>query len=198
MALRSVRWLEQHGYVRREGEPEPAEDEEARSPWLRCLQGSLGVGELQRWAEHGQSEQDPSRTRGRPLPKPSKGLVAEHLKFNLHAGVSVPAGLPGARERLLRYCARPPLALERLSVLEDGRIRYRIKDTDQARVMTPMQLLARLAALVPPPWHPLIRFYGVWAPHSRWRSLVVPAKPELPEQQHRHDSGASPAASGAG
>jgi hypothetical protein len=52
--------------------------------------------------------------------------VAEHLKFNLHAGVNVPAGLPGARERLLRYCARPPL-LERLSVLEDGRIGYRIK-----------------------------------------------------------------------
>jgi hypothetical protein len=50
----------------------------------------------------------------------------------------VPAGLPAARERLLRYCARPPLALERLSV----------------------------------------RFYGVWAPHSRWRSRVVTATPK--------------------
>jgi len=58
--------------------------------------------------------------RGRSLPKPTKGLGAEHLKFNLHAGVSVPGGLPAARERLLRYCARPALALERLSVLEDA------------------------------------------------------------------------------
>jgi hypothetical protein len=33
----------------------------------------------------------------------------------------VPGGLPAARERLLRYCARPPLALDRLSVLDDGR-----------------------------------------------------------------------------
>lgn len=48
------------------------------------------------------------------------GLSAEHLKFNLHAGVSVPEGLHAARERLLRYCARPPLAL--LSVLDDGKI----------------------------------------------------------------------------
>ena len=46
------------------------------------------------------------------------------------------------------------------------------------RLMTPTQFLARLAALVPPPRHPLVRFYGVWAPHSRWRSLVVPAAPE--------------------
>jgi hypothetical protein len=39
--------------------------------------------------------------------------------------------------------------------------------------MTPVQFLARLAALVPPPRHPLVRFCGVWAPHSQWRSRVV-------------------------
>jgi len=27
-----------------------------RLAWMRCLQGSLGVGELQRWAEHGGAE----------------------------------------------------------------------------------------------------------------------------------------------
>jgi Putative transposase len=105
---------------------------------------------------------------------PSERLGAQYLRFNLHAGVSIPGGLPAARERLLRYCARPPLALERLSVLDDGRICYRIKDTEQVRLMTPMQFMARLAALVPPPRHPLVRYYGAWAPHSQWRSLVVP------------------------
>jgi hypothetical protein len=44
--------------------------------------------------------------------------------------------------------------------------------------MTPTQFMARLAALVPPPRHPLVRFYGVWAPHSRWRSNLVPATPK--------------------
>ena len=34
--------------------------------------------------------------------------------------------------------------------------------------------MARLAALVPPPRHPLIRFHGVFAPHSSWRAGVVP------------------------
>ncbi|MEO8902087.1 MAG: transposase [Polyangiaceae bacterium] len=34
------------------------------------------------------------------------------------------------------------------------------------RVMQPVQFLARLAALIPPPRHPLVRFYGVFAPHA--------------------------------
>jgi hypothetical protein len=177
VAARAVRWLEKHGYLRSDDDEDPTESTDTASPWMRCLQGSLGVGELQRWTEHVSAEQNRDPARGRSLPKPTKGLSAEHLKFNLHAGVSVPGGLPTARERLLRYCARPPLALERLSMLDDGRICYRIKDADQVRLMTPMQFLARLAALVPPPRHPLVRFYGVWAPHSQWRSRVVTAAP---------------------
>ena len=44
--------------------------------------------------------------------------------FTLHAGVSVPGG-PAARERLEQLCrdvARPALASERLSELDDGRV----------------------------------------------------------------------------
>jgi hypothetical protein len=48
--------------------------------------------------------------------------------------------------------------------------------------MQPLELLARLAALVPPPRHPLIRFHGVLAPHASWRAAVVPADAE-PEKQ---------------
>jgi hypothetical protein len=40
--------------------------------------------------------------------------------------------------------------------------------------MTPLDLLARLAALIPPPRHPLIQFHGVFAPSSSWRTSVVP------------------------
>ena len=36
--------------------------------------------------------------------------------FGIHAGVTVAAGDPEARARLVRYCARAPLSLERLSV----------------------------------------------------------------------------------
>jgi hypothetical protein len=109
----------------------------------------------------------------------------------------VPGGLPSARERLLCYCTRPPLALERLSLLEDGRICYRIKDTDRVRLMTPTQFIARLAALVPPPRHPLVRFYGVWAPHSRWRSRVVTATPKTKRSTRSAPTGPYAALAGA-
>ena len=188
VAARAVGWLEKHGYLRDDGE-DPAEHADSDSPWMRCLQGSLGVGELQRWTEHGRTDRHRAPSQGRSLPKPTQGLGAEYLKFNLHAGVSVPGGMPAARERLLRYCARPPLALERLSLLEDGRICYRIKDSDQVRLMTPTQFLARLAALIPPPRHPLVRFYGVWAPHSRWRGRVVGANPNSTERTCADQSG---------
>jgi hypothetical protein len=88
---------------------------------MRCLQGSLGVGELQRWTDHGRAEQNADPAQGRSLPKPTKGLGAEHLKINLHAGVSVPGGLPEARERLLRYCARPPPAVRRPDSVKKNR-----------------------------------------------------------------------------
>jgi hypothetical protein len=142
-------WLHRHGYLGAPREAPQHESADADSPWMRCLQGSLGVGELQRWAEHGRAEKPAPRAHESSRPKPTRSLGAQHMKFNLHAGVSVSGGLPAARERLLRYCARPPLALDRLSVLDDGRICYRIKDGDLVRLMTPTQFMARLAALVP-------------------------------------------------
>jgi hypothetical protein len=45
--------------------------------------------------------------------------------------------------------------------------------------MQPTAFLARLAALIPPPRHPLVRFHGAFAPHSAWRKKVVPAVPPL-------------------
>jgi len=47
--------------------------------------------------------------------------------FNLHASVAVAADDDLGRERLCRYGARPPLALDRLRRLPDGRVAYRIK-----------------------------------------------------------------------
>ena len=108
----------------------------------------------------------------------------------MHAGVVVSASDREGRERLLRYCARPPLSLERLTVLGDGRIAYAIRKpwgNETHRVMSPLQFLARLAALIPPPRHPLIRFYGVFAPHSSWREKVVPIR--LPCCDQRDEDG---------
>ena len=98
--------------------------------------------------------------------------------FDRHAGVTVRAGDREGLERLCRYGARPCFSLERLSVLADGRVAYRLRKPRRNGathlVMTPAHFLARLAALVPPPRFPLLRFAGVLAPNSPWRAAVVP------------------------
>ena len=57
------------------------------------------------------------------------------------------------RERLLRYCARPPFALERLRELGSERLLYEHTKPgpggDGPLLLTPLELLDRLAALVP-------------------------------------------------
>jgi hypothetical protein len=114
-----------------------------------------------------------------PAPRRAKGKHGfEAFGFNLHAGVRIEAHDRVGRERLLRYCTRAPLSLERLSVLRDGRIAYKLQRPyrrgETYRVMQPIELISRLSALVPPPRHPLVRFHGVLAPHSSWRRSVVP------------------------
>ncbi|MBD3220327.1 IS91 family transposase, partial [bacterium] len=55
-------------------------------------------------------------------------------------------------ERLVRYCARPPLSQERLVRLDDDHLVYRLrKPTVDGRtelILTPLELLDRLAYLV--------------------------------------------------
>ena len=53
--------------------------------------------------------------------------------------------------------------------------------------MTPMQFMARLVALIPPPYHPLLRYFGVFGPHASWRKSVVPDVAPVAEQPHDHD-----------
>jgi hypothetical protein len=68
----------------------------------------------------------------------------------------------------VRYCTRPPLAQERLGRLNDELLVYRLRmptmDGRTALILTPLELLDRLAHLVTPPrihkratsasWHP--------------------------------------------
>jgi hypothetical protein len=41
-------------------------------------------------------------------------------------------------------------------------------------LFTPLDFMARLAALVPKPRVHLTRYHGVFAPHSRWRAQITP------------------------
>jgi hypothetical protein len=122
--------------------------------------------------------------------------------FSVHAGVCVPALDRVRLERLLRYAARGPISNERLSLLPDGRLRYKLKrrwnDGTTAVIYEPIELMERLAALVPPPRSNLIRYYGLPAPASTIRPLIVPedkatialTHPDWPERADTLKNGA--------
>jgi len=65
------------------------------------------------------------------------------------------AGTEDGLERWLRYCARAPFALERLAATgTDRRVYHLPKPSPDGRTgltLTPLALIDRLAALIPPP-----------------------------------------------
>src|SRR6266404_4818759 len=82
-------------------------------------------------------------------------------------------------ERLARYCARPPIAMERLEPLADGRLLYRFKrpwrDGTTHVVFEPLELLEKFVAIIPAPKAHLVRYSGILGPAAKWRALIVPA-----------------------
>jgi hypothetical protein len=89
-------------------------------------------------------------------------------------------------ERICRYISRPSLSEERLSQNAKGQVVYKLKNAyDNGTthiVLEPLDLLARLASLVPRPRVNLTRFYGVFAPHFKHRKLVVPKSEKSKEE----------------
>ena len=118
-------------------------------------------------------------------------LAYQHSGFSVDAGVCIQAHDRAALERLLRYCARPPFAMDRLRK-EGAALVYRCakqhsepaSDKRGARAdelhLTPLELIDRIAALVPPPRTHRHRYFGVLAPNSSLRTavtaLAAPAK----------------------
>jgi hypothetical protein len=107
--------------------------------------------------------------------------------FSLHANTQLHANDRQALERLCRYGARGALALERLSRAEDGRIAYRMKrplpDGTTHLLFTGLELLRRVASLVPPPRANLTRFHGVFAPGAQLRPFLLPQAGAEPKPQ---------------
>ncbi|CAP41862.1 transposition-related fusion-protein [Bordetella petrii] len=111
-------------------------------------------------------------------------LGYKHSGFSVDAGVCIEAHDRAALERLLRYCARPPFSIERLRK-EGSKLVYRCakqrseptSDKRGAKAdelhLTPLELIDRIAALVPPPRTHRHRYFGVLAPNSPLRAAVT-------------------------
>lgn len=106
---------------------------------------------------------------------PFGDAVGKVAGFSLHAGVA-----RKKLERLCRYVSRPAVSEKRLSLTPNGNVRYELKtpyrDGTTHVIFEPLDFIARLAALVPQPRVNLTRFHGVFAPNSKHRALVTPAK----------------------
>ena len=120
-----------------------------------------------RESSDGARDDDPSLAP--PPPKVSDAVT--HERFNLHASVHLAANDDVGRERLCRSLNRPAFSLARLRLRRDGNVSYRVKKVSRGRVtervMTPIETLARLAAMVPPPRYPLLRL--------PWRARAAPS-----------------------
>jgi len=112
-------------------------------------------------------------------------LASTETAFSLDAAVRIEGTDRAGLERLLRYCARPPFALERLEQLGHDQLVYRSpKPQPDGRTelrLTPLELLDRLAALIPPPRLHRLRYHGVLAPNAPQRPQVTAwARPPTP------------------
>jgi hypothetical protein len=106
--------------------------------------------------------------------------VAREVGFSLHAGVAAQAWKRDKLERLCRYISRPAVSEKRLSLTSAGNIRYQLKTAYRHGtthvIFEALDFISKLASLVPKPKVNLTRFHGVFAPNSKHRILVTPAR----------------------
>jgi hypothetical protein len=121
--------------------------------------------------------------------EPSPHRCALNGGFSLHANVALAADDREGLVRLVRYGARQSFSQERLSLLDDGHVRYALKRPfgpggARAIVLEPTALLHRLAALVPRPYLHLTRYHGLFAPNAARRHEVTPASSSRHPKHH--------------
>ena len=123
--------------------------------------------------------------------------MGEDAGFSLHAGVATKANERIKLERLCRYITRPAVSTKRLSLTRNGQVRYELKtpwrNGTTHVIFEPLDFMyrmygmpwaqgcagtaiSRLVSLVPKPRVNLTRFHGVFAPNSKYRSLVTPTR----------------------
>jgi putative transposase/transposase-like zinc-binding protein len=100
--------------------------------------------------------------------------------FSLHANTAIPAHRRDQLEQLIRYTARGAVSLERLQEDANGDLVYTFthpwSDGTTGIRLSPLELLEKLAALVPLPHVHLVRYGGCLAPHSHLRGAIIPTR----------------------
>jgi hypothetical protein len=177
------RFLARRGF----GEDDGADDPDSDDAQVLLQQASLaGVAALGRRAGRQVRRLQVHGGRAYPLPPRCAGCDG----YNLHAGVRVAAHDRSGLERLCRYVSRPPLARARLEEQNDGTLVLHLKtpwaDGTTALHLSPLELVERLVALIPPSRKNEVLYHGVFAAHAAWRPRVVPRPQPDAATPHAH------------
>jgi hypothetical protein len=116
---RTVAWLARKGYL---GGP-PLESRSQEASAQTSIEACAAIA-MQRGAMPALRDDPDAELEGADggAPPPGDHTAVEYEGFNLEAGVTIAGDDDLGRERLMRYGARPPLALDRLRRLPGGRI----------------------------------------------------------------------------
>jgi hypothetical protein len=169
-------------------------DDTVGEPWLAELYID-GVGSKIRTGPRSGQKTSMTYDSGDPVidqERPASGIrCANYQGFSVHANTAVRATDRKGLESLCKYAARPPLAHERLQETSTGNLVYRMKAPWRSGathvVMERIELIEKLAALVPRPRYHIVHYYGVLAPAAKWRRDIVPDPPPLEQCSHGSD-----------
>ncbi len=178
---RVLKYLERHGLI--EGDIESryiSGDLFSEEDCMLELQGSSITYRIAVGPQKGQKVLTLQLVPATEVDSSSNKLLGKVEGFSLHAGVAVSAKGRKKLERICRYITRPPVSVQRLSQTSNNKVRYELKtpyrDGTTHVIFEPLDFIARLASLTPPPRVNLTRFHGVFAPNSPYRRLIVPKK----------------------
>ena len=182
LSHRVARCLEQRGLLERDAENTwlTLEGGEDADDVLTQLHGSSVTYRIATGPQQGRKVFTLQTLPGREDKADTHSRVAKHAGFSLHAGVMAEAHQRDKLERLCRYISRPAVSEKRLALTTNGQVRYELKTAYRNGtthvIFEPLDFIAKLAALVPKPRVNLTRFHGVFAPNSKHRVDVTPAK----------------------
>jgi len=150
--------------------------------WRGLGDGEEGASAADEWAEGARPcEAVPVEDQFREDKVPGPGRwhacgeprrTARQERFDLDASVWVPADQRDRLERLCRYALRPTVAQDRLRLTAEGQVVLQIRhpwsDGTTHLLFDPLELLERLAVLIPRPRINLILYHGVLGPRATW------------------------------
>lgn len=182
IAKRTVRLLRRHGYLDIDPDFVMRPDADDMFQGNTAITAALGAS-VQNKIAFGPRAGQYVRKLGKGFGFEGESPLVKGIKcatvngFNLQAATYVGPEQRHRLEELVAYMTRPPLANDRLSVGENGNLIYKMKrtfsDGTQAILLSPMELIEKLCAMVPPPRAHQQLYTGVFSSHSKWRHLVV-------------------------